>query len=59
MLTTLLALFLSHAEPTASNAACAAKLKPLRPLGCSNGYVTCYCDDNFDWSTCRWIWICK
>ncbi len=37
---------------------CAIKLKPLRPLGCTNGYVVCHCEDRFDSDTCRWLWIC-
>lgn len=37
---------------------CDIQLKPLRPLGCQNGYPACYCSDPYDWDTCRWIWIC-
>jgi len=33
---------------------CQFKLKPLKPLGCTNGVAICQCSGN----NCDWVWQC-
>ena len=44
--------------PSRAEAGWCWDLKPMRPLGCYNGYIVCSCDDPYDMDTCRWMWIC-
>lgn len=33
---------------------CQFKLKPLKPIGCTNGVAVCQCSGN----NCDWVWQC-